>query len=132
MTKRTTPLEDLFPSSLRIDREWEARKARLMAMTAAQRVAAMRAGELSYRELCHWAATRPQEVPIVSTGSGLGGGEFEFIASHMPEIAEARDPVQPPLTLDAAAIERGERIRDKARAPRPRATARPVTADVGR
>ena len=56
-------------------------------------------------------AARPDEVPIVSTGSGLGGGEFEFIASFMPEIAEPRGPVQPPLTLDAAAIERGERIR---------------------
>ena len=128
----TTPFEQLFPSLPRIDREWEARKARLMAMTATQRVAAMRAGELSYRELCHWAAARPQEIPIVSTGSGLGGGEFEFIASFMPEIAESRGPVQPPLTLDAAAIERGERIRAKARAQRPRATARPVTADVGR
>jgi len=103
-----------------------------MAQLTVGELAAMRAGELSYRELCHWAATRPQEVPIVSTGSGLAGGEFEFIASFMPEIAEPRGPVQPPLTLDAAAIKRGERIRAKARAQRPRATARPVTADVGR
>jgi len=107
----TTPFEDLFPAMPRVDRAWEARKQRLMALTAAQRVAAMRAGELSYRELCHWSAVRPLEVPIVSTGSGLGGGELDWIAAFTPEIAEAADAVQEPLKLDAAAIERGERIR---------------------
>ena len=87
MTKRTTPLEDLFPSFLRIDREWEARKARLMALTADERVAAMRAGQLSYRELAHWSAVRPHEVPLVQTGQG-GRGEFEWIAMFEPAIAE--------------------------------------------
>jgi len=128
----TTPFEDLFSGMPRIDREWEARKQRLMALTAAQRVAAMRAGELSYRELCHWSAVRPDEVPIVSTGSGVGGGEFEWIAAFTPEIAEAADPVQEPLTLDAAAIERGERIRAHAQATRPRPRARAAAAARGR
>lgn len=128
----TTPFEQLFPAMPRIDREWEARKERLMAMTAAQRVAAMRAGQLTYRELCHWSAARPQEVPIVSTGSGLGGGEFEWLAAFTPEIAEARGPVQEPLTLDAAAIARGERIRARARAERPKTRARATVADRGR
>ena len=128
----TTPFEDLFPAMPRIDREWEARKQRLMALTAAQRVAAMRAGELSYRELCHWSAVRPNEVPVVSTGSGLGGGEFEWIAAFTPEIAEAADPVQEPLTLDAAAIKRGERIRAQAQATRPRPRARAAAAARGR
>lgn len=128
----TTPFEQLFPAMPRIDREWEARKERLMAMTAAQRVAAMRAGQLTYRELCHWSAARPQEVPIVSTGSGLGGGEFEWLAAFTPEIAEARGPVQEPLTLDAAAIARGERIRARARAERPKARERATVADRGR
>ena len=80
----TTPFEQLFPSLPRIDREWQARKARLMAMTAAQRVAAMRAGELSYRELCHWAAAWPQEIPIVSVGerpnSEVGGRSLRVAA----------------------------------------------------
>ena len=128
----TTPFEDLFPAMPRIDREWEARKQRLMAMTAAQRVAAMRAGQLTYRELCHWSAARPDEVPIVSTGSGLGGGEFEWIAAFTPELAEHSGPVQDPLTLDAAAIERGERIRAKAQSTRRRPRARVAAADRGR
>lgn len=114
----TTPFEDLFPAMPRIDREWEARKHRLMALTPAQRVAAMRAGELSYRELCHWSADAPDEVPRLSTGSGLGGGEFEWIAAFIPEIAEADD--RAPAPLDAAARKRGERIRAKARSATPR------------
>lgn len=128
----TTPFEQLFPSLPRIDREWEARKDRLMAMTAAQRVAAMRAGQLTYRELCHWSAARPDEVPIVSTGSGLGGGEFEWLAAFTPELAEARGPVQEPLKLDAEAIARGERIRARARTERPKTRARTTAADRGR
>jgi len=94
-----TPFEQLFPATPRRDREWEARKQRLMALTPTQRVAAMRAGELSYRELCHWSAARPHEVPRTSTGSGLRGGEFEWIAAFTPELAEATDtaaPVAPP------------------------------------
>jgi hypothetical protein len=90
----TTPFENLFPAMPRIDRKWEARKERLMAMTAAQRLTAMRAGQLTYRELCHWSAMRPDEVPILSTGSGLGGGEFEWITGFIPEIAEAPGPIQ--------------------------------------
>jgi hypothetical protein len=116
----------------RIDREWEARKQRLMAMTTAQRVAAMRAGQLTYRELCHWSAVRPDEIPIVSTGSGLGGGEFEWIAAFTPEIAEAAGPIQEPLKLDAATIQRGERIRAKARSERPKARTRTTVPDRGR
>ena len=61
-----TTFDDLFPALPRIDREWEARKQRLMALTAAQRVAAMRAGELSYRELCHWSAARPTKSRAVA------------------------------------------------------------------
>jgi len=91
---------DLFPAFPRIDREWEARKQRLMALTADERVAAMRAGRLSYRELAHWSAVRPDEVPRISTGSGStpcasigSGGEFEWVAAFTPEIAEARADV---------------------------------------
>jgi hypothetical protein len=83
----TTSFDDLFPGLPRIDREWEARKQRLMALTADERVAAMRAGELSYRELAYWSAARPHEVPLVGTGQG-GPGEFEWIAMFEPDIAE--------------------------------------------
>jgi hypothetical protein len=86
---------DLFPAFPRIDHEWKARKQRLMALTAAQRVAAMRAGELSYRELAYWSAVRPDEVPRISTGTGILGGEFEWIAASMPEFAEAIEPMNP-------------------------------------
>jgi hypothetical protein len=83
----TTPFEDLFPGLPQIDRAWEARKERLMAMSADERVAAMRAGQLSYRELTHWSAVRPDEVPVVRTGQGYPG-EFEWIAMFEPDIAE--------------------------------------------
>jgi|GEM_PF-1596476 len=107
---------DLFPGLPRIDRDWQARKERLMAMTADQRVAAMRAGHLTYRELAHWSAARPTEVPTVSTGSGLGGGEFEWIAAFTLELAEANDALAQPSALDAQTRARGEQIRSKARA----------------
>jgi len=105
----TTPFEDLFPNLPRIDREWEARKKWLMALTADERIVAMRAGQLSYRELCHWSAVRPDEVPRLSTGEG-GAGEFEWLVAFMPEIAEARDTPHPPLRLDSESAADGERI----------------------
>lgn len=80
--------DDLLPFLPRIDREWEARKSRLMALTADERIAAMRAGQLSYRELCHWSAARPHEVPRVCTGQG-GPGEYEWIAMLEPGMADA-------------------------------------------
>ena len=89
---------ELFPELPQIDRAWEDRKARLMALTVDERIAAMRAGALTYRELAHWSAVRPQEVPRVSTGGGAGhcgtigdGGEFEWIAMFEPDIAEHDD-----------------------------------------
>jgi hypothetical protein len=91
-----TPFEDLFPSLPRIDRAWEERKQRLMALTAEERVVAMRAGRLSYRELCHWSAVRPDEVPRLTTGDSAGG-EFEWLAAFIPEIAEARDQAREPV-----------------------------------
>jgi hypothetical protein len=51
----------------------------LWAMSAAERVAAMRAGTLSRHQLFAWAARRPGEVPIVN-------GEFAFIAMSMADL----------------------------------------------
>ena len=82
-----TSFADLFPELPQIDRAWEDRKARLMALTADERVAAMRAGQLSYRELAHWSSARPAEIPLVGTGQG-GPGEFEWIAMFECDIAE--------------------------------------------
>ena len=54
----STTFAELFPDLPQADRAWEERKQRLMALTADERVAAMRAGQLSYRELAYWSATR--------------------------------------------------------------------------
>jgi hypothetical protein len=53
---------------------------RLWQMSPAQRVAAMRRGELSYRELAA-CGRYPDQVPIVN-------GEWEYIAAFMPEACE--------------------------------------------
>ena len=89
----TTTFAELFPELPQIDRAWEDRKARLMALTADERVAAMRAGELTYRELAHWSSARPSEVPLVGTGEG-GAGEFEWLAAFTPEFAEHDEPAR--------------------------------------
>jgi hypothetical protein len=51
-------------------------------MSVAERIAAMVAGELTYRECCYWAQIAPEEVPLVN-------GEFAFLACFEPEAAEA-------------------------------------------
>lgn len=50
-------------------------------MSGSERVALMRAGELSIAECCRWASRAPREVPLVD-------GEFEFIAAFSPEARE--------------------------------------------
>ena len=55
---------------------------RLWALSAQERVSAMRRGELSLHQLCEWARRRPEEVPRLD-------GEYEFIALTTPEVAEA-------------------------------------------
>ena len=82
-----TTFSELCPELPQVDHAWEDRKQRLMALTADERVAAMRAGQLSYRELAYWTSARPSEVPLVGTGEG-GAGEFEWIAMFEPDIAE--------------------------------------------
>ncbi len=54
---------------------------KLWALTAAERVTAMRRGELSLHQLCEWARRCPDEVPLVD-------GEYEFIALTTPEVLE--------------------------------------------
>jgi hypothetical protein len=62
----------------------EELSAELWARSADDRVAAMRAGELTWSQLCEWARRRPHEVPMLH-------GEFEFIAVLTPEWAEAEE-----------------------------------------
>jgi hypothetical protein len=50
-------------------------------MTPAQRVAAMRRGELSLEQCAAWAARHPEQVPLLD-------GEFEFLAALTPEACE--------------------------------------------
>jgi hypothetical protein len=84
------PDSDTIPGLLPRDPEWDAARQRLWAMTPNERVAAMRAGELSYALLCEWSARRPDEVPRLQTGSSFAG-EFEWLAAFIPEIADADD-----------------------------------------
>jgi hypothetical protein len=73
--------------SLLIDQifqDLDARGARLRTlwqMTAAQRTAAMRRGELSLEQCAAWAARHPEQIPLLN-------GEFEYIAELTPEVCE--------------------------------------------
>ena len=73
--------------SLLIDQilqDLDARDARLRTlwrMTPAQRVAAMRRGELTLEQCSAWAARHPEQVPLVN-------GEFEYLAALTPEVRE--------------------------------------------
>ena len=73
-----------FGAWLAPDPEWEESKRRLWAATRGDRVRAMRAGELSLRLCLHWASRAPEEVPLLD-------GEWEFIAVHMPDVADLDD-----------------------------------------
>ena len=63
------------------ERTRHARLRRLWQMTAEQRVAAMRRGELTREELAAWSGRHPEQVPTLN-------GEFEWIAIKTPEACE--------------------------------------------
>ena len=50
-------------------------------LSPTERIALMRAGQLTLKECCQWAARAAHEIPIVD-------GEFEFIAAFTPEARE--------------------------------------------
>jgi hypothetical protein len=75
---------EAFGTWLRTDPLFEQAKARLWAMSAQERVQAMRAGRLSLALCLHWASRRPREVPLLN-------GEWEFIAINTPEVADTPD-----------------------------------------
>ncbi|HZK73768.1 MAG TPA: hypothetical protein VFD88_07195 [Clostridia bacterium] len=59
----------------------DARLAALWRMTPAQRVAAMRRGDLTLEQCAAWAARYPEQIPLLN-------GEFEYLAALMPEVCE--------------------------------------------
>ncbi|HWJ49608.1 MAG TPA: hypothetical protein VNR42_01230 [Solirubrobacteraceae bacterium] len=62
-------------------RAQDARLRALWQMTPAERVAAMRRGELTLTQCSAWAARYPEQVPLLN-------GEFEYLAALMPEVCE--------------------------------------------
>jgi hypothetical protein len=67
------PLESLRARDGRLRALWQ--------MTVAQRVAAVRRGELTLEQCSAWAARYPEQVPLL-------GGEFEYLALLAPEVCE--------------------------------------------
>ena len=76
MTLRTFA-EDL--ERARTDRA--SRLEPLWRMTPAERILAMRRGDLTLEQCCAWAGRYPDQVPTLH-------GEFEFIATRTPELCE--------------------------------------------
>lgn len=74
--------------NVRRDPTAEEQSARLWRMTAAERVAAMYAGNLSMHQCLEWAALAPDEIPKVND-------EWWFIAVRTPEYLEADNAAAP-------------------------------------
>jgi hypothetical protein len=71
----------VFDQALDGLRASDARLRALWEMTVAQRIAAMRRGELTLKQCSAWAARHPEQVPIVN-------GEFEYLAAFTPEVRD--------------------------------------------
>jgi hypothetical protein len=65
----------------RLERARRGRLRSLWQMNVAERIAAMRRGELTLEQLAAWSARHPDQVPLVN-------GEFEWIATRTPEACE--------------------------------------------
>lgn len=76
-----TPPETWWESVARAERARVGRLRSLWQMTPAQRVAAMRRGDLTYEQLAAWSARHADEVPMVH-------GEFEWIVAKLAEVCE--------------------------------------------
>jgi hypothetical protein len=78
---RDTAPETWWESIARAERARAGRLRSLWQMTPAQRVAAMRRGDLTYEQLAAWSARHPDEVPTAH-------GEFEWIVAKLAEVCE--------------------------------------------
>ena len=75
-TPKATEIPGLaFPASA------QQRREAFWRLSPVERIALMRARELTLKECCRRPARAPHEVPIVN-------GEFEFIAAFTPEARE--------------------------------------------
>jgi hypothetical protein len=77
---QTAP-ETWWESVARAERARAGRLRSLWQMTPAQRIAAMRRGDLTYEQLAAWSARHPDEIPTVH-------GEFEWIVAKLAEVCE--------------------------------------------
>jgi hypothetical protein len=77
--------QELMQSLARQRASRKERSEALWKMSADERVAAMRRGELTWGQLYEWAGRAGHEVPRLN-------GEYAFIAAKTPEAAEAQDP----------------------------------------
>jgi hypothetical protein len=76
MTQQTfteSYLQSIHARAARVDALWE--------MSPAERVSAMRGGELTFEQAAAWAARYPEQVPLIN-------GEFEYLARSTPEVCE--------------------------------------------
>ncbi len=71
----------VFDQALQRVRARDARLRALWEMTPAQRIAAMRRGELTLQQCAAWAARYPKQVPLLN-------GEFEYLAAFTPEVRD--------------------------------------------
>ena len=78
---RQTAHQTWWESVARAERARAGRLRSLWQMTPAQRVAAMRRGDLTYEQLAAWSARHPDEVPTAH-------GEFEWIVAKLAEVCE--------------------------------------------
>lgn len=75
------PVETWWESFQRAERANTAQLDPVWLMAPVERIAAMRRGELSYRQLSAWSARYPDQVPTVH-------GEFEWILSKLADVCE--------------------------------------------
>lgn len=75
----------LIDNALENLRAGDGQLSALWQMTVAQRVAAMRRGELTIEQCSAWAARYPEQVPLLN-------GEFEYLALLTPRCASERTP----------------------------------------
>lgn len=80
MPSRTPPSESFTEQLARLERERRGRLRSLWQMNVAERIAAMRRGDLTVEQLAAWTARHPDQVPLVN-------GEFEWIAATTPEAS---------------------------------------------
>ncbi len=70
-----------FDQALQGLRARDARLRALWEMTVAQRIAAMRRGELTLEQCSAWAARYPEQVPLLN-------GEFAYLSAFTPEVRD--------------------------------------------